>query len=108
MGQSISVSLGSMASPYRLEYFPLVNTKDNRIIIDDQGGESRATDRILATVTSMLETGGTDAVELAKVARQARVSMTTIYKYFGSRDELILAAIETWMEDHVYRPVARS
>jgi AcrR family transcriptional regulator len=86
----------------------LVNPNDNRIIIRDQGGGRRAADRVLATVTSMLETGGTDAVELAKVARQARVSMTTIYKYFGSRDELIVAAIEAWMDLHIYRPVARS
>jgi AcrR family transcriptional regulator len=65
-----------------------------------------ATERILSVVLALLESGGTDAVQLADVAGRARVSMTTIYKYFGSRDELILAAVELWMDQHVYRSIA--
>jgi AcrR family transcriptional regulator len=60
----------------------------------------------LAVVTKMLESGGTGGVQLAAVAKRARVSMTTIYKYFGSRDELIVAAIQEWMDTRVYRTLA--
>jgi AcrR family transcriptional regulator len=68
--------------------------------------DGSATERILAVVTEMITTGGTDAVQLAGVAPQARVSMTTIYKHFESRDQLVLAAVEAWMESHAYRPLA--
>jgi AcrR family transcriptional regulator len=64
-----------------------------------------APERILAVVIQLLESGGFDAVQLGLVANQARVSMTTIYKNFGSRDELIVAAMKDWMESHVYRPL---
>jgi AcrR family transcriptional regulator len=66
---------------------------------------SPAVARMLAVVTKMLETGGTDAVQLAAVANKAKVSMTTIYKNFPSRDELILSAVAGWMDSHVYRPL---
>jgi AcrR family transcriptional regulator len=64
-----------------------------------------APERILAVVIELLESGGFDAVQLGLVANRARVSMTTIYKNFGSRDELIVAAMKDWMESHVYRPL---
>ena len=31
--------------------------------------------------------------------------MTTIYKRAGTRDELIAAAVDSWMADNLYRPV---
>jgi AcrR family transcriptional regulator len=54
----------------------------------------------------MLCSGGTDSVQLLDVARRSRVSLTTIYKHFGSRDELIVAVIEAWMQSVVYGPLA--
>jgi AcrR family transcriptional regulator len=60
-----------------------------------------ATDRILAVVASMLESEGTAAVQLPQVARAAQVSLRTVYQNFGSREGLILAAVEAWMESHV-------
>ncbi len=60
-------------------------------------------ERILAVVVSIIESDGTDAVQLVDVAKRARVSLSTIYKHFISRDELIIAAIESWMEANVYR-----
>jgi AcrR family transcriptional regulator len=70
-----------------------------------QSTAETAPERILAVVIKLLESGGFDAVQLGLVATQARVSMTTIYKNFGSRDELIVAAMKDWMESHVYRPL---
>ena len=62
-------------------------------------------ERILAVVTKMLESGGTDAVQLAAVAKGAKVSLRTVYEHFGSRDRLILEAVEAWMEANVYQPI---
>ncbi|MFI6398956.1 TetR family transcriptional regulator [Rhodococcus coprophilus] len=55
-------------------------------------------DKLLDTVVELLDEDGFDAVQLREVARRARISLSTIYKRYATRDELILAAIERWME----------
>ncbi|APA76721.1 MULTISPECIES: TetR family transcriptional regulator [Mycobacterium avium complex (MAC)] len=59
-------------------------------------------DPILGIVVDMLDTGGYEAVQLREVARRARVSMATIYKRYRTRDELIVAALEGWMDANRY------
>ena len=63
-------------------------------------------DRILDIVLELLETEGYDAVQLREVARRARTSLATIYKRYGTRDELILAALECWMAENRYAGLA--
>jgi TetR/AcrR family transcriptional regulator, cholesterol catabolism regulator len=63
-------------------------------------------DRILEIVVELLETDGYDAVQLREVARRARTSLATIYKRYGTRDELILAALECWMAENRYAGLA--
>ena len=70
-------------------------------------GKGSAHDRILNVVIAMLESGGTAAVDLPEVARAAQVSLRTVYQNFGSRDGLILAAVETWMETQVYQALVK-
>ena len=62
-------------------------------------------DRILDVVVDVLEHEGYDAVQLRVVARRARTSLATIYKRYPTRDDLILAALEYWMERHRYAGV---
>jgi TetR/AcrR family transcriptional regulator, cholesterol catabolism regulator len=64
--------------------------------------DGKGQDRILDIVVELLETEGYDAVQLREVARRARTSLATIYKRYGTRDELILAALDTWMEENRY------
>lgn len=64
------------------------------------GGFDRTRDRLLDTVVELLESGGYDEVQLREVARRARTSLSTIYKRYPTRDELILAAIEGWMAEN--------
>jgi TetR/AcrR family transcriptional regulator, cholesterol catabolism regulator len=66
------------------------------------GDTERRQDRILDIVVELLETEGYDAVQLREVARRARTSLATIYKRYGTRDELILAALDCWMEENRY------
>lgn len=63
-------------------------------------------DRIIDTVVEILETDGYDAVQLRDVARRSRTSLSTIYKRYPTRDSLILAALESWMDEHRYAGVA--
>jgi AcrR family transcriptional regulator len=59
-------------------------------------------DAILDVVLHLLEGGGEDGLQLRQVAKEARVSLSTVYKYFPSRDELVIAAVERWMAERVY------
>jgi TetR/AcrR family transcriptional regulator, cholesterol catabolism regulator len=63
-------------------------------------------DRILRATIDTLRLVGLEALQIADVARQARVSLVTIYKCFSSRDGLLLAATERWMELQTYAPLA--
>jgi TetR/AcrR family transcriptional regulator, cholesterol catabolism regulator len=63
-------------------------------------------DRILDIVVDILESDGYEAVQLREVARRSRTSLSTIYKRYPTRDGLILAALESWMDEHRYAPLA--
>lgn len=52
--------------------------------------------RLINAVLELAAEGGTDAVQLREISRRANVSLRTIYKYFSSRDELLLAAMVQW------------
>jgi TetR/AcrR family transcriptional regulator, cholesterol catabolism regulator len=60
---------------------------------------------ILDVVIELLEDCGYDGWALKDVAERAHASLATIYKQFPSRDDLIIAAVERWMEANVYRPI---
>jgi AcrR family transcriptional regulator len=64
-----------------------------------------ASDAILDVTAELLTEVGIDGLQLRDVARRARVSLSTIYKHFGSRDELVVVALERWMAHNVYKPL---
>lgn len=68
--------------------------------MDDASG--RSDDPILDIVIEMLDTEGYEAVQLREVARRAHVSLATIYKRYPTRDELIVAALDGWMNANRY------
>jgi AcrR family transcriptional regulator len=63
--------------------------------------------RTLDIVVEILETEGYEAVQLREVARRARTSLATIYKRYANRDDLILAALQKWMDENRYSRVSR-
>lgn len=67
--------------------------------------ESATAEVIVDVVRAMLESEGYDAVQLRAVAREARVSLATIYKLFRTRDELVITAVERWLADNGCAPV---
>jgi AcrR family transcriptional regulator len=58
--------------------------------------------RILDVVAEILGECGYDSLQLRDVAKRARVSLTTVYACFPSKDELVIAAVERWMQESVY------
>jgi TetR/AcrR family transcriptional regulator, cholesterol catabolism regulator len=63
-------------------------------------------DPLIDIVIDLIDAQGYDAVQLREVARRARMSLTTIYKRYPTRDELIVAALRWWMDTHRYAAVA--
>jgi AcrR family transcriptional regulator len=72
----------------------------------DASERESADDPLLSVVAEILDTEGYDAVQLREVARRSRISLRTIYKRYGSRDELIIAALETWMAQNRFAGLA--
>lgn len=65
----------------------------------------RAPDPLIEIVVDLIDRDGYDAVQLREVARRGRMSLTTIYKRYPTRDELIVAALRWWMDTHRYAAV---
>jgi AcrR family transcriptional regulator len=63
-------------------------------------------DDILDVVVDLLEAEGYGAVQVRVVASRARASLATIYKLFGTRDQLIASAVQRWMERHAFSELA--
>src|SRR5437763_5036112 len=66
--------------------------------------------RVIEAAMALATEGGYDAVQMRDVAAQADVALGTLYRYFPSKDHLLLAALEEWAEDLrerlAQRPVA--
>jgi AcrR family transcriptional regulator len=76
------------------------------VTVAAEGGGEHRVDPILEIVVELLDTEGYEAVQLREVARRARVSLATIYKRYATRDELIVAALEWWMDANRYAGLA--
>jgi AcrR family transcriptional regulator len=71
--------------------------------------DPRTRDAIVDATIAIIIEDGYDAVALSEVAKRARVSLATIYKLFPTqrakqsraRDEVIVAAIERWIDLNV-------
>jgi TetR/AcrR family transcriptional regulator, cholesterol catabolism regulator len=68
--------------------------------------ESSLADLVIGVVVGLLESEGYDGVRLREVARRSHLSLRTIYELFGSRDELIVTALERWMATNTYGDLA--
>ncbi|MEZ0053929.1 AcrR family transcriptional regulator [Mycobacterium sp. MAA66] len=73
---------------------------------DTDSSTDRRGDRLLDVVVEMLAAEGYDAVQLREVARRARTSLATIYKRYPTREDLILAGLESWMQQNRYSGVS--
>jgi AcrR family transcriptional regulator len=70
--------------------------------------QAQTYEAILQAVEDLLELGGYDAVQVRAVAKRARVSLTTLYKFFPTLDALIVAALARWMESNGYSGLANA
>jgi AcrR family transcriptional regulator len=76
--------------------------------------DPRTRDAIVDATIEIIASDGYDAVSLGDVAKRARVSLATIYKLFPTqrakqtraRDEVIVAAVERWIDLNVHADVS--
>ena len=59
--------------------------------------------RMLQTATAMLASGGEDALQMKELAERAVVSLATLYRYFPSKDHLLLAISHSRYENALRR-----
>ncbi len=55
--------------------------------------------RIKETALELFSVHGFDKVSMDEIAESAQVSKVTIYKYFGSKDDLYAEVINLWIDD---------
>jgi TetR/AcrR family transcriptional regulator, cholesterol catabolism regulator len=56
-------------------------------------------DRVVAAAMELAAEGGYDAVQMRAVSTLADVALGTIYRYFSSKDQLLLAGLDRLAED---------
>jgi AcrR family transcriptional regulator len=52
--------------------------------------------RVIQAALTLASEGGYDAVQMRDVSARAEVAMGTIYRYFSSKDELLVAGLADW------------
>ncbi|MDZ7676416.1 MAG: TetR family transcriptional regulator [Acidimicrobiales bacterium] len=55
--------------------------------------------RVIGAALRLAADGGYDAVQMRDVSTEAEVALGTIYRYFSSKDHLLVAAMAEWMLD---------
>ena len=53
-------------------------------------------DRVIEAAMELANEGGYDAVQMREVAARADVALGTLYRYFSSKDQLLVAAMAHW------------
>ena len=53
-------------------------------------------DRVLEAAVAAAVRGGYDAVQMRDVAAEAEVALGTLYRYFASKDQLLVAVMGQW------------
>ncbi len=64
-------------------------------------------ERVIDAVLALASEGGYEAVQLRSVADRADVAVRTIYTYYGSRDELLRAAMLEWQVEFFEESIKR-
>ena len=70
-----------------------VKSSDKRVLAPE------ALEELRITVIDLFSNGMFHEVGIREIARKAKVSPQTIYKYFGNKDELIFACIEPQLKE---------
>lgn len=68
----------------------------NRALTERQAARR---DRVLKAAIALAASGGYDAVQMRDVAAKARVALGTLYRYFSSKDHLLVSCLGQWTRE---------
>ena len=68
----------------------------NRALTERQAARR---DRVLKAAIALATEGGYDAVQMRDVAAKARVALGTLYRYFSSKDHLLVSCLGQWTRE---------
>jgi alpha-methylacyl-CoA racemase len=66
-------------------------TQENLPAVPETPAQQARYDRVIAAATEILSEGGQEAVQMKDLAQRAEVSLATLYRYFPSKDYVMLA-----------------
>jgi alpha-methylacyl-CoA racemase len=66
-------------------------TQENLPAVPETPAQQARYDRVIAAATEILSGGGQEAVQMKDLAQRAGVSLATLYRYFPSKDYVLLA-----------------
>ena len=66
-------------------------TQENLPAVPETPVQQARYDRVIAAATQILSAGGQEAVQMKDLAQRAGVSLATLYRYFPSKEYLLLA-----------------
>ena len=64
-------------------------------------------DRVVTAAISLASSGGYEAVQMRDVASKAGVALGTLYRYFSSKDHLLVSCLGQWTREFQQRVEAR-
>ena len=70
------------------------------------GADAAVRERILAVFAERAKHSGIRSVVMGELATELRMSVTTLYQHFPSKDDLVLATVERWAADVAQREAA--
>ncbi|MCA1833383.1 MAG: TetR family transcriptional regulator [Actinomycetota bacterium] len=79
-------------------------TQVETLLTEKQSARRR---RVIKAAMVLAAEGGYDAVQMRDVAARARVALGTLYRYFPSKDQLLVAALGEWTGELQQRLVTR-
>ena len=75
--------------------------RDGGRALTERQAERRA--RVIHAATELAGAGGYDAVQMRDVAAKAHVALGTLYRYFSSKDHLLVSCLGQWTADFLQR-----
>jgi AcrR family transcriptional regulator len=65
--------------------------QENLPVVPETAAQQARYDAVIAAATEILSAGGQEAVQMKDLAQRAEVSLSTLYRYFPSKDYVLLA-----------------
>ena len=66
------------------------------VVLEESSQQKDRRRRVIKAAMEMADEGGYEAVHMRQVAERSGVALGTIYRYFNSKDQLLLAVLAEW------------